>query len=65
VIDDVVAPVDHKIVPVQLLDVSITLPPLQIIFDAEFEVIEGGVITFTTTSIEFDFELIQLSLILH
>ena len=64
-IDDEVAPVDHKILPVQLFAVSVKLPPLQIIVDVEFEVIIGGGITFVTTCSGFDFGLIQLSLILH
>jgi hypothetical protein len=64
-IDNVVAPVDQTILPVQLFAVSVTLPPLQIIFDVEFEVIIGGAITLITTCNGFDFGLIQLSLILH
>ena len=64
-IDGVVAPVDHRILPVQLLAVSVMLPPLQITFDVEFDVMVGGAITFTTTCTGFDCPLIQLSLILH
>ena len=59
-----VAPLDHVTVPVQLAD-KVIFPPPQITFDVEFDVINGAAITFTTTVTEFDFGLIQVSLILH
>jgi hypothetical protein len=65
VIDGVVAPVDQVMKPVQLFAVNVILPPLQTVFEVEFEVIKGAEITFTTTCTEFDFGLIQLSFILH